>query len=120
MFLGRRSWRAGRGWRIGFGRYWGWLILFGIFWSVTVEHGTGIFFWLVVLGVILNRIHGASRWANANTDAEVEKRKRDDLSVDEDEDDEKPKNEPRYILGDDGELIPVDELEEKPKHSEYL
>ncbi len=73
--------------------------------------------WIIVL-LVSFAVSRAIRGTVSRRARRAEKRKHQNFS--DDEDDEKIKREPTYVLGDDGELVPVEELEEKPKHSEYL
>jgi hypothetical protein len=104
-------------------------------WRITVSVLVGLLVGLLVAGGLMLFMRGSingSTWIIAllvslavsrvirgtvsRRARHAEKRKHEDFA----EDDDKVKREPTYVLGDDGELIPVDELEEKPKHSEYL
>lgn len=61
-------------------------------------------------------------WSRESRRDPREKRKRDYDTYEDEAVYEKPKREPRYALGDDGELIelPADEEEAKPKRHDYV
>jgi hypothetical protein len=115
MFWGWWGWSSGRGWRGGFGMFWGWLIMIGLVWLLSGGGMPGWIWWFILPMVIFRVLPAVLR--SLNTSAE-EKRKREEYTFDE----EKPKREPLYRLGDDGELIEVTEDEaDKPKRdADYL
>lgn len=102
-----------RNWHIGISLLIGLLVAVGLmlFMRGSINGSTFVIVLLVSLAVTRAIKGTVSRRARR-----AEKRKHEDFA----EDDDKVKREPTYVLGDDGELIPVDELEEQPKHSEYL
>ncbi len=102
-----------RGWRIAISLLIGLLVAVGLllFMRGSINGST----WVIVL-LLSFAVSRAIRGTLSRRARRTEKRKHEDFA----EDDDKVKREPTYVLGDDGELIPVDELEEKPKHSEYL
>ena len=105
-----------RGWRIGISLIIGVLVAGGL--MMFMRGGINGSTWIIVL-LLSFAVSRAIRGTVSRRARRAEKRKHQDFS-DEDNDVEKIKREPTYVLGDDGELIPVEELEEKPKHSEYL
>lgn len=107
MFFGWWGWSSGRGWRGGFG-FWGWLVMIGLIWFLSGGRMPGWIFWFLMPMVIFGVLPAVLRALNATSD---EKRKRDEFEFN-----DKPKREPRYVVGDDGEL--VEALDEKPKHDD--
>ncbi|MBN8636271.1 MAG: hypothetical protein J0M07_13175 [Anaerolineae bacterium] len=102
-----------RNWRIGISLLIGVLVAVGLMLFMRGGINGSTFVILLLVSLAVTR---AIRGTVSRRARHVEKRKHEDFA----EDDDKVKREPTYVLGDDGELIPVDELEEKPKHSEYL
>ncbi len=107
--LSERDWRTGMSLIIGL------LIAGGLMLFMRGSINGSIWVIALLLSFAISR---AIRGTVSRRARRAEKRKHQEFSAD--EDDEKIKREPTYVLGDDGELIPVEELEEKPKHSEYL
>ncbi len=114
MFWGWGSWQPGRGTRWGGGIFFLPLVLCcGVTWLSNVRGGLSwIGIMLVVIGLfavlppIVRAVNAASN------PAEKAKRKRDDYAAE-------PALDTDYVLGNDGELIPRDEVD-KPKHDDYI
>lgn len=102
-----------RNWRIAISLLLGLLVAVGLLLFMRGSINGSIFVILLLVSLAVTR---AIKGTVSRRARRADKRKHEDLTEDED----KVKREPTYVLGDDGELIPVDELEEKPKHSEYL
>lgn len=99
------------------------LIFFGMIWLSGGFLRAGWLTWLIVISLIFYVVPAVIRMINRqiSEQAEFEKRKREEVYDDAvDEYGAKPKREPRYILGDDGELIEVQDDEDKPKRSDFV
>ena len=107
------SWSSGRGSRGGIG----WIFPLIFFWFIFGGRSSSFFTIVLTLIVIGLVVSAFSRRAAPPMDMdyeEMEKRKRDSYDEYSFEDEtEKPKREPRYGLGDDGELV------ELPPEEEY-
>ncbi len=107
MFWGWGSWQSGRGWRWGGGFFFLPLVLcFGANWLLNGGANIGGFELLLIILVViavlpmirqtLQRLSGAPD--------EKAKPKRDDAVIE-------PAPATAYVLGDDGEIIPIDEVD---------
>lgn len=111
------SWSSGRGSRGGFG----WLLPLLFFWWIF-GGGSSSFFSIVLAIIVIGFVVNAfSRRAAPPMEIDYEeegKRKRgvsDEYSFEDEY--EKPKREPRYALGDDGELVelPPEDYDDAPR-----
>ncbi len=114
MFWG--SWSSGRGWRGGFSIFLGMMLIIGLMSLIGGGRGFTWIWWFILPTLIFSVLPSVIRSLNRNADIEKRKHDNDDLSMYE----EKPKREPQYMLGDDGELIEVQPDDEKPKRVDYL
>jgi hypothetical protein len=97
-------------------RHWNWLPFFLIFLGFVLWSGGGRswFMWMILFFFVIPFVRSlvASGWSQQG-DYEKRKRETGDVVII-----DKPKREPQYAVGDDGELVEVyndDTYEEKPK-----
>ena len=107
-------WSSGRG-RSGFMPMFLGMALFFIVLTLLSGRGITWIWWFILPTLFFSVLPAVLRSLNRNY--EIEKRKRDDDLYSYEE---KPKREPVYRLGDDGELIEVTADDEKPKRENYL